>query len=304
MVGARAVSLRVCGWRAAPRRRGGLGRLVVVALAAVASPVCALSSPGSAVAAQHHPRGVFAEFADCPLSNPAVAQCIVAHITGGEFVLGKKLVPIDKTITLQGGLIHAPGPNFNAYLLTGAEDGNTLSRTALSIPGGLQGMGATTSATEVTATVELASPTTFGQVNLASLVEEQGMGLALLLKVKLDNSLLGGGCYMGGGSSPIVLELTNGTTSPPLPNRPITGSGGQRESVLEDGREVVVAGNVSLVANSFSVPAVSGCTGLVAALIDADVGLPSSAGHNAAIMNASMDLAEAPDVRASERIQP
>jgi hypothetical protein len=285
------------------RARGRWPRSRAAALVAVAVPVTVLSLASSA-AAQHHPRGVFAEFADCPLSNPAVAQCIVAHITGGEFVLGKKLVPIDKTITLQGGLIHAPGPNFNAYLLTGAEDGNTLSGAALSIPGGLLGTGATTSATEVTATPELASLATFGALNLAGFIEERGMALSLLLRFKLNNPFLGAGCVVGGGSSPIVLELTNGTTSPPLPNRPITGSGGQRESVLEDGREVVVAGNVSLVANSFSVPAVTGCAGIGAALIDADVGLPSSAGHNAAIMNASMDLAEAPDVRASERIQP
>jgi hypothetical protein len=56
--------------------------------------------PSSASATVHHPKGAFAVFADCPLSNPQVAMCLVAHLTSGEFVLGNRTVPLSKPITL------------------------------------------------------------------------------------------------------------------------------------------------------------------------------------------------------------
>ncbi|HXB63589.1 MAG TPA: hypothetical protein VNV42_01820 [Solirubrobacteraceae bacterium] len=300
MFGARTPSLSVFGWRLAPHWRGGLGRL-----AAVTISVVALSSPGRAAAAQHHPRGVFAVFSDCPLGNPAVAQCLVAHITGGEFVLGKEIVPISKTITLQGGLIHAPGPNVNAYVLAGAEDGNTLSRTALNVPGGLLGAGAVTSRTEVTATAELAGPLSAVKLDITNLLEEHGDALTMPLKVKLDNSVLGSNCYLGGEANPVEIELTDGTTSPPPPNRPIAGHPGEEESVVEHGFEAVVGSGASLVNNSFSVPEATGCGGVLgSSIVDAIIGLPSRPGRNTAILDANIDLAEAESVTASERNQP
>ena len=44
----------------------------------------------------------FAKFLDCPTATAGV--CVVAHTTSGEFKMGLKDVPIEKTITLQGGL--------------------------------------------------------------------------------------------------------------------------------------------------------------------------------------------------------
>ena len=79
-----------------------LRTFVVVALLA------SLALVPSALATEHHPKGGFAPFAECPLSNPAVELCTVAKTTSGEFTIGKKTVPINKTITLQAGLKAGP----------------------------------------------------------------------------------------------------------------------------------------------------------------------------------------------------
>lgn len=44
-------------------------------------------------------------FAQCPLSKAAVTWCIVARTESGCITIGKQEVPINKTITLQGGVI-------------------------------------------------------------------------------------------------------------------------------------------------------------------------------------------------------
>lgn len=273
-------------------------KALAIALVTVTIPASVLA-PTSAAAVQHHPQGAFAVFADCPLNNPAVAQCIVAHITGGEFVLGKKTVPINHTITLQAGLIHAPGPNYNAYVLAGAEDGNTLSKTALNVPGGLSVGGGSTG--EITATAELATAVGTAKLDLAALIEENGAALTLPLKLKLNNPLLGSSCYVGGATDPVTLALTDGRTSPPPPNRPISGSSGHIRSVFEQGLEVVEVSGEALVDNSFAAPGASGCNGILgASLVDQFIGLPAPAGHNTAILNADVDLAEVDYVTASE----
>jgi hypothetical protein len=96
----------------------------------------AVASP--ALAAEHHPTGNFAPFKDCPLGNASVTQCIIADTSSGEFTVGKKTVPITKTITLQGGTI--PVGETGEVTFVGAENGETLSKTALPVPGGLFGI--------------------------------------------------------------------------------------------------------------------------------------------------------------------
>ncbi|HEX7610180.1 MAG TPA: hypothetical protein VF380_05870, partial [Solirubrobacteraceae bacterium] len=46
----------------------------------------------------------YAAFKDCPVYVKGVKLCVIAETTGGEFTIGSKTVPINKTITLQGGL--------------------------------------------------------------------------------------------------------------------------------------------------------------------------------------------------------
>src|SRR5207244_6642107 len=92
----------------------------------------------------------FLPFATCPVDAPGVRECVVSTVTSGEFHLGNNTVPINKTITLQGGL------NTKTRELMPATDGNTLSKTALTLPGGLLGIELLGDLTEVTTTAELA----------------------------------------------------------------------------------------------------------------------------------------------------
>jgi hypothetical protein len=139
-----------------------------------------------------------------------------------------------------------------------------------------------------------------GQVNLADILTQEGPTLVLPLRIKLDNALLGGRCYIGSSAEPVTLSLTDGTTSPPPPNTPLSGSPGTL-SINDEGAEIELSGS-SLVDNSFAVPRANGCGpfGLLDHVIDHQVGLPSPAGANTAIVDGTEKLAEAAAVLASE----
>jgi hypothetical protein len=299
-------------------------RLFRRALLAVVSSLAVLVTLGSAspaLATEHHPKGDFAPFADCPLSNPATNFCIFAQTESGEFVVGKKTVPITSTITLQGGfhVIENEELEIEGYEFFGAEDGNTLSKTPQNVPGGLAGLISCpeisnfleriacevtfeNGLTGVTATTELAAPATSIGISVQNLIEASGTALALPVKVKLNNPFLGGSCYIGSNAHPISLPLTTGTTAPPEPNKPIKGKIGTL-TFKDEFALTVVTGN-TLVNNSFAAPAAEGCGGIFAFLIDpivdAQLGLPAAAGHNTAILNGTLQDANAGAVKASE----
>jgi hypothetical protein len=257
--------------------------------------------------------GEFSIFTDCPLANPELSGCIVAKTESGEVVLGKKAVPINNTITLQGGFIEER--ETGADIFVGAADGNTLSKSPQTVPGGLLGVVApevlpeflrellnefiNKGPTGVTATTELAG--SIG-LNETALLEANGTALSLPVKVKLDNPFLGSECYVGSDSNPIVLDLTTGTTSPPEPNKPIKGKVGKLTST-EGGAILTISGN-SLVDNSFSAPEATGCGGVLSLLVDpavdAEIGLPAAAGQNTAILNNTVKQAGAEAVKEHE----
>jgi hypothetical protein len=288
-------------------------RLIRRAMLALVIPVAALVVPSAALAVEHHPTGLFAPFADCPLSDPAVELCMVADSTSGEVAIRSTVVPITKTIILQGGAYE--NTTTHELEFVGAEDGNTLSKTPQTVPGGLLGIIAPESLplglgqtinklvseglAGVNATTELvATPT----LNENKLVEGLGTALILPVRIHLENAFLGGSCYIGSKSDPVTLQLTDGTTSPPPPNMPIAGKLGEIE-FEEEGALLIIKGN-SLVDNSFAVPTAQGCGGLLSLLIDPAIdlklGLPSPAGHNTAILNNTIEQAAAAAVKASE----
>lgn len=287
-------------------------RYMLVALAVL---LASLAGAASAFATEHHPKGAYEKFKDCPLSNSGVELCLFAQTESGEVVIGSKAVPIVNTITLQGGLHETPAETLE---FVAAEDGNTLSKSAQPVPGGLLGIVAPSflpkflqelfnesinkGITGVTATTELAEPAGSIGVNLNHLIEAKGVALSLPVKIKLDNPFLGSKCYVGSNAHPIVIELTTGTTSPPAPNKPITGKVGEVKFEEED--TIVKIAHNSLVNNSFAAPVAEGCGGLFSFLIDpavdAELGLPSAAGHNAAILNGTLNEAVAESVTASE----
>jgi hypothetical protein len=278
------------------------------------APLAALGAASPALAAEHHPKPPFEQFKDCPLANASVENCIFAQTKSGEFKVGKKTVPIVNTITLQGGFIGTEGN----LKFVAAENGETLSKTPQPVPGGLLGILAPSflpgflqelfnefinkGITGVTATTELAAPASSIGLNTENLLEEKGIALSLPAKVKLSNPFLGENCYVGSNAHPVVIEFTTGATSPPPPNKSIHGKAGELSG--EDGFLILKIKNNTLVNNSFAAPGVEGCGGIFSFLIDpavnAELGTPAAAGNNTAILNGTLETANAEAVKASE----
>jgi hypothetical protein len=298
------------------RRSTRIRTRVMLATAALAALVAlSLASTASAT-----PKGEYAVFADCPVTTASI--CIHASTESGEFIVGKKTVPITSTITLQGGLNEAATPT--GFEFVAAKDGNTLSKTPQKVPGGLSGLVNCTEIkgsgllekaerasceaifenglTGVNATTELAAPANQIQISLGNLLSGTGTALQLPIKVHLENPLLGSACYVGSNSAPIVLPLTTGTTSPPAPNKPIKGNPGTL-SFNEEGTILTVTKN-SLVNNSYAAPATNGCGGafefLIGPIINSSLGVPAAAGHNTAILNGTLKQAGSGNVQEHE----
>ncbi|HEY1833081.1 MAG TPA: hypothetical protein VGG08_01485 [Solirubrobacteraceae bacterium] len=278
---------------------------------------------GVASPAMATPKGPYAVFQNCPTKFPGLEYCIFGQVTSGEVAIGSTSVPISKTITIQSGAL--PTGTEGVYFLIPATNGESLSKTALNVPGGLldivnckdiKGSGFFEIAerlaceaifenhtTGVTATTELVATATNPAIfNAEALLGETGTALTLPVRVHLSNPLLGSGCYIGSESNPVQLHLTTGTTSPPAPNKPIKGKRGEFLTEGEGG--IIGLPEVSLVDNSFSAPKAEGCGGffsfLIDPIVDAKLGLPSAAGHNTAILNGSQKIAAVEEVVAHE----
>ena len=304
--------------------RKRIGRLTGArgkALFVTASLIAALAALAVASPAMATPKGEFAVFADCPLSTPGLNACIYAKTESGSFTIGKKTVPIVNPQILQGGLKETASGEGVEFV--GAADGNTLPKTPQKVPGGLTGLVNCTEikgsgllekalrasceaifengTTGVNASVELAAPASSIQISLANLLSATGTALQLPVKVHLENPLLGGSCYIGSNSSPVVIPLTTGTTSPPPPNKPISGSVGELEFTASG---ILRIHKNSLVNNSFAAPGTNGCGGifefLLGPIINSQLGVPAAAGKNTAILNGTLQQAGAETVKASE----
>lgn len=266
--------------------------------------VSALAGLGAASASAH--TGEWAKFNYCPTTETGVVKCIYSLTEGGEVVLGSKKVPIVNPVTLQGGL---SAPTSGVRTMFPATNGVTLSKTAQPVPGGLLGIvppeGSPwivrrlssfffeNSLTGVNATLELAKPASEITLNELNLAFQKGTALSLPVKVHLENPFLGKKCYVGSSSSPLIWNLTTGKTSPPEGIEPLQGFGGKAE-VKEEGALLQING-VKLVENNWSAPKANGCGGILSFLVDpiinAQIGLPTAAGHNAAILEATNSLA-------------
>jgi len=181
--------------------------VVVTALAALAAFV-----PGASAAV---PNPGYTQFAGCPTAaeNPKIELCLRNDITGGNFKMGSKNVPISKPIKLTGGT-DSEFKNF-AYNSEGG-----LSKVPQTVPGGVVGLTGLTwlleffgvNALSLYATPELAGtpdPNPF----------KEPIELPLKVHLTTPSGVLGNSCYVGSTSNPIKLNLIVGTTSPPPPNR-------------------------------------------------------------------------------------
>lgn len=157
--------------------------------------------------------------------------------------------------------------------------------------------------TGVNATTELAKPASEIGISTDNLLNQEGVALSLPVKIKLDNPLLGSACYIGSSASPVTLNLTDGPTAPPPPNKSISGKVGSLK--FKDEFTLIEILKNTLVDNAFAAPEATGCGGLLAPVIDpvigAKLGLPSAAGKNTAIQNNKLREATAETVIASEK---
>ncbi len=284
-----------------------LRKLNTVRAVFAALAVIALGALFAAPLASAH-SGEYAKFNNCPSTNPSVEKCLYSKVTGGEFILGSKKVPIVNPVVLQGAYGEV-NPESGVAKFFAPTSGEALSKAPQPVPGGLSGLvnckeislgflRASCEAifenglTGVNSTLELARPATEIQISERAQLFGVGTALRLPVKVHLENPLLGSTCYVGSSSSPIILNLTTGTTAPPPPNVPITGSRGTVEIVGEEG--IVQLTNGKLVDNAWSAPGASGCGGFLVEyildpIINSSVGVPSAAGKNTAIQIATTD---------------
>ncbi len=301
------------------RGRAVASRLALATCALSAAIVSLAVAPPALAKA---PTGDFAVFSQCPRFTAGVNECTFAQTLSGQVTLGKQTVPIEKTITLQGGIIVTENPETEAVTekFVGALNGETLSRTPQKVPGGLLGLVRCNEISNVferiaceltfenglsgvNATTELAAPASSIGVNRTNLLEGSGVALSLPVKIHLENPFLGSECYIGTNAAPLTFNLTTGTTSPPPPNKPISGKVGHL-SLKDEFTFGELTGN-TLVDNSLAAPGASGCGGLFSFLIDpiidGKLGLPSAAGHNTVVQNNTIKEAVASAVIASEK---
>jgi hypothetical protein len=273
----------------------------------------ALASLALAAGAAAEPTGSYAKFAQCPFTNPEASKCIYSVTEGGEVSIGNKKVPVVNPVTLQGAYRDPDTGAISKFI--GASNGLTLSKTPQPVPGGLAGVVSPTGSsplvkavialffenglTGVNATLELAKPPSAIRLSESNLAGELGVALILPLKIHLENPFLGESCDVGSSASPIMWELTSGTTRPPAPNKAIKGGGGEGE-FLEEGKIVIVK-DTSLVDNAWATPRASGCGGWLSPLIDpaidSSLELPVAAGRSTATLVSSLQLTSVVAIR-------
>ncbi len=268
-----------------------LARLLSAAGAAILALV--LLAP---MAQAKEPNPGYTQFAGCPSpeEKAGLALCLKSDITGGHLQVGSKTVPIENPLTLSGGTDAAfEGFTYNSK--------GGLSKVKQKVPGGVLGLTGLTWLLEFFGSDAL---TLYAETELAGTPTGFTISTVTIpIKVHLTtpSGVLGSTCYIGSNASPITLHLTTGTTSPPAPNKPITG---KEPEVSFDELEILHLNNGIYVDNSFSAPGASGCVlklfGFIPislnGFVNSQSGLPSAAGHNEAVQNFNLEFTERENV--------
>ncbi len=258
------------------KRLGGLAAVVAAVAAFAPAAQAATPAPG------------YTQFTGCPspAEDPGVVFCNRTVITGGHFQMGSKNVPISNPITLTGG-VEETG-KIVANKLGG------LTPVKQKVPGGVIGLTGLTWLLEFLGSEAL---TLYAVTELAGQPVLGEESLSLPIKVHLVNGVLGNNCYVGSVSNPISLNLTNGTTSPPPPNKPISGT---YPKFAFDELGIIHANGGTFVDNSFAAPGASGCVltlfGFIPisinGLVNSQSGLPAAAGTNETVQNYNSEIVE------------
>jgi hypothetical protein len=265
-----------------------MGSRTLAATIVAGSLVATAAGPASASTATGKLPKALAVFAHCPVSDAAVFLCLSGSM-GGSFTVGSQTLTTPSPATLTMGL--AEGPS-GIYAVSPTDGTPALQSPPITVT--IEGLPPLPGALSITATPELIGTPT---VSLVNLLTETGTAVGLNLDVAINNTLLGSGCTIGSTSDPISVNLTTGTTSPPPPNQPITGSRGTTSTSTKT--NVTTNTGAELVDNAFSVPGTSGCGpfGILDPVLNDIEGLPSAAGNNAAVFSGSTYLVPASIIR-------
>ena len=268
-----------------------LTRLLSAAVVAVLAVV--LLAPA---AQAKEPKPGYSQFAGCPSpeENPALALCLFSTISGGHLQVGKKNLPIENPLTLSGGA----DAEFNGFTYNSK---GGLSKTKQKVPGGVIGLTGLTWLLEFFGSDAL---TLYAETELAGTPSNftvETVTIPVKAHLTTPSGVLGSTCYIGSNSNPIVLNLITGTTSPPAPNKPITG---KNPEISFDEKAIIHLDNGIYVDNSFSAPGASGCVlklfGFIPislnGFVNSQAGLPSPAGTNEAVQEFDLEFTERTNV--------
>jgi hypothetical protein len=270
-------------------------RTVLGAMVAAVAVSLAIVTPASATTLA----GAWAPLNRCPVDDPAMlaadgatvaALCLSSSAPSGTFTIGATTLTTGTT-DLQLGVLNKAGVYTTVAPAAGAVVG-----APVDIPGGLLGLMcpsaipfvtgiclqlANNPLNKVTATIESAgAPTDF---NLAA---GTGVGtpiMTLPVKIKLDNPFLGGTCYIGSDSAPILLKPANLTK--PTAKVVRFNADGTPNATGQQG--YLSLGGAAQGDSTFAVPKSNGCGlfGILSGAVDLKQGLPSAAGSNSLVLN-------------------
>jgi hypothetical protein len=238
-----------------------------IVVAAVVAAMALMVGAGAAQAA-------FPNFTGCRTREGATeGVCIDIQSRSGNLNIRGFNVPLHESLEIRGKI------RDNRFVPPAGTNG--FFARPEPVPGGLLGI-EWIPGSSVLAITELAGP--------ASSIEiEPGGRIRLPVKVRLVNVLLGMNCHIGTNSRPVRLDLLTGTTSPPPPNRPISGAHGTPTPIPGG---IALIGNVN-VENSFAVPGATECglgLGLINSLVNLKLGLPSAGGNNSMVLRNDVAL--------------
>ncbi|WP_030689721.1 hypothetical protein [Streptomyces globisporus] len=256
----------------------------------------AFVSIGTATAATPQLNGAWAPFDRCPVDAPAMlaadgldrsTQCVSSSSSGGSIKLGNTTVVTGRTNLQIGVIQNADGTN----TVVPPPAGSLIADSA-TVPGGLLGLMCPSDIpfitdicrqlsdadlNKITATVEsVGTPSEFDQI--AGVLTDMPI-VRIPVRIHLQNPFLGGNCYIGTKSNPIVLRPSN-LTSPDFSVERYNGDGSPNEE--GDMSRLNILGSTQ-VDKTFAVPGASGCglgLGLVNGAVNLKTGLPAAAGRN------------------------
>ncbi|ADB53755.1 hypothetical protein [Conexibacter woesei] len=197
----------------------------------------------------------FPNFSDCPRGS---LYCVDVQSTGGSMDIKGFRVPLGDSLNIRGGLV---SPDGSQVVFTPPAGTNGFFSKSIQVPGGLLGIDFPLPGNAVRATAKLAGPPSAIKIGL------DDFSLRMPMKLELRNPLIGPWCQIGSDRNPVTVNLHIARFG--TPDFPAGGG-------------LLLYGNTH-VDSTFSIPGASNCgltLGLIDALVNAKLRLPSSSGNN------------------------